>query len=231
MLDVGQGQCIILQSGDRVYMVDCGGEYADSAADIAAETLLSMGISRLDGLILTHFDSDHTCGVENLLTRIEIDSLLLPDEPENTDYGALTKKFPNSTLTVTQDLSFTWDSAKITVFAANGGENGNEKSLCVLFQSGNCDILITGDRPVHTELALVYVQDIPELDYLVAGHHGAQSSTSNALLSRLKPKTVLISVGKDNRYGHPAPALLERLKEHGCKILRTDLLGTIIIRG
>ena len=231
MLDVGQGQCILIQSGDRVYMVDCGGEYADSAADIAAETLLSMGISRLDGLILTHFDSDHSCGVENLLTRIQVDTLMLPDEPENADYAAFIKKYENSAITVTQDLSFAWSSAEIKVFAANGGENGNEKSLCVLFQSENCDILITGDRPVHTELALLYIQDIPELDYLIAGHHGAKTSTSNALLARLKPKTVLISVGKDNRYGHPAPELLERLKDHGCKILRTDLLGTIIIRG
>ena len=231
MLDVGQGQCILLQSGDRVYMVDCGGEYADSCADIAAETLLSMGISRLDGLILTHFDSDHICGTESLLTRIQVDTLILPDEPEHSDYVFLTQKYPGSFITVTRDLSFAWSTGKITVFAANGGENGNEMSLCVLFQSENCDILITGDRPVHTELALVYIQDIPELDYLVAGHHGAQTSTSNALLARLKPKTVLISVGEDNRYGHPSAELLDRLHAHGCKILRTDLLGTITIRG
>lgn len=230
VLDVGQGQSILLQSGQRTYMVDCGGDYAEGTADIAAETLLSMGITRLDGLILTHFDADHTCGVENLLSRIQVDTLFLPDDTEHADYALLSGKSKNA-ITVTQDLFIAWSSAKITVFSANGGTNSNEKSLCVLFQSGNCDILITGDRPISTELMLLFYADIPQLDYLVAGHHGARTSTSDALLRRLKPETVLISAGENNRFDHPHQEVLERLLAHGCKILRTDLLGTIVIRG
>lgn len=230
VLDVGQGQSILLQSGQRTYMVDCGGDYAEGTADIAAETLLSMGITRLDGLILTHFDADHTCGVEYLLSRVQVDSLLLPDDTEHANHALLSAQ-ADQAITVTQDLSFVWDTAKITVFCANGGTNSNEKSLCVLFQSGNCDILITGDRPISTELALLFYADIPQLDYLVAGHHGARTSTSDALLRRLKPETVLISAGVNNRFDHPHQEVLERLNVHGCKILRTDLLGTIIIRG
>lgn len=231
MLDVGQGQCILLQSGARTYMVDCGGDYDEGTADIAAETLLSMGISRIDGLIITHFDADHVCGAAYLLSRIRVDTLMLPEDPENDTYNALPDLCTGRVITVNQDIAFSWDTAQMTVFAGNGGDYGNEMSLCVLFQSGNCDILITGDRPVRTELALLFHRDIPELEYLVAGHHGADTSTSNALLNRLKPKTVLISVGKNNRNGHPAPNLLARLKMHGCNILRTDLQGTITIRG
>ncbi len=231
MLDVGQGQCILLQSGDRTYMVDCGGDYAEGTADVACETLLSMGISRLDGLILTHFDRDHTCGAQYLLSRIQVDILMLPEEAEHAFGEFLAEETRQSAIVVSQDISFTWNDASLTVFAANGGDYGNEMSLCVLFQSKNCDILITGDRPVETELALLFHRQIPELDYLVAGHHGAQTSTGDALLRYLKPKTVLISCGKNNRNGHPSAALLARLKEHGCKILRTDLQGTITIRG
>lgn len=231
MLDVGQGQCILLQSGQRTYMVDCGGDYGESTADIAAETLLSMGISRIDGLIITHFDADHICGAPYLLSRIQVDTLMLPEDPESAYNELLSGLCSGRVITVTQDIAFSWDTAALSVFAGNGGDYGNEMSLCVLFQRENCDILITGDRPVSTELALLFHRDIPELEYLVAGHHGADTSTSDALLERLKPETVLISVGENNRNGHPSPNLLARLKEHGCEILRTDLQGTIIIRG
>ncbi len=230
MLDVGQGQCVILQSGERCYMVDCGGDYPEGTADIAAETLLSMGISRLDGLILTHFDTDHICGAEHLLTRIQVDHLILPEDPAAADAAKLMAICDGTVITAAQDLSFSWDSGKITVFAGNGGQYGNEMSLCVLFQSENCDILITGDRPVATEAALLLQRELPELEILVAGHHGAKTSTGNLLLAYLKPKTVLISAGENNRFGHPATELLERLKAHGCKIYRTDLQGTIVIR-
>lgn len=231
MLDVGQGQCILLQSGDRTYMVDCGGDYGENTADIAAETLLAMGISRIDGLVLTHYDSDHCCGAEYLLTRIQVDTLMLPEDPESEYNAVLSNLCDGKVITVTQDIAFFWETGEITVFAGNGGDYGNEMSLCVLFQSGNCDILITGDRPIERELALLFHRDIPELEYLVAGHHGAEDSTGETLLQRLKPKTVLISVGENNRFGHPASNLLDRLKKYGCQILRTDLQGTIMIRG
>jgi beta-lactamase superfamily II metal-dependent hydrolase len=70
VLDVGQGQSIILQSEGKTYLVDCGGSYDDTAANIAAHKLLSQGIARLDGVILTHFDADHSGGVDYLLSRI-----------------------------------------------------------------------------------------------------------------------------------------------------------------
>ncbi len=231
MLDVGQGQCILLQSGQRSYVVDCGGDYSQQAADSAAETLLSMGISRIDGLILTHFDIDHSGGAEYLLTRITADSIILPQTWGATQTPPWIYSGNSQVWTIQEDLSATWGHSKITIFAPNGGENGNEMGLCVLFQSGNCDILITGDRPKAQELELLSHVQLPKLDYLVAGHHGANSSTGPSLLAATRPETVLISVGRDNRYGHPKQELLERLQSFGCRILRTDHQGTIIIRG
>ncbi len=228
VLDVGQGQCILLQSGSRTYMVDCGGDYPEGVADTAAETLLSMGINRIDGLILTHYDNDHAGAAPYLMQRIQVDTLILPEENQDSP---LVQMVPGSAVIVSRDMAVSWEGGSITIFAANGGNNGNEMSLCVLFQSGNCDILITGDRPMEQEVNLLCHAPIPQLEFLIAGHHGADSSTGNVLLESTRPHTVIISVGAGNGYGHPGQQLLERLRQYGCMVRRTDLEGTIIIRG
>jgi competence protein ComEC len=107
---------------------------------------------------------------------------------------------------------------------------GNESGICVLFQTENCDILITGDRGELGEMLLLQQRSLPELEVLVAGHHGSAGSTSERLLAHTNPETVVISVGENNSYGHPAEAMLERLKVTGCEIFRTDLDGTILYR-
>ena len=92
------------------------------------------------------------------------------------------------------------------------------------------DILITGDSTATGEWDLVRNTELPYVDILIAGHHGSKYSTSQFLLDAVKPETVVISVGKNNFYGHPAPELLERLEQYHCGILRTDLDGTVIFR-
>ena len=102
--------------------------------------------------------------------------------------------------------------------------------MCVLFETENCAILITGDRSSEGELLLLLEAELPKVDLLVAGHHGSKYSTSERLLERVQPDYVLISAGKDNSFGHPAPELLLRLQSFGCRVYRTDLHGTIIFR-
>lgn len=225
VLDVGQGQCIILQCEGKTFLVDCGGDYAEDAADIAAETLLSQGISRVDGIIVTHFDEDHMGGVEYLLTRIDTNALLLPDYEQHTLHG-----YENA-IPVSQTLELAFGNAKITLIPAENGEVDNEWSMCVLFQTEKCDILITGDRNIQGELELMKQITLPDLEVLVVGHHGSRSSTSDALLAAATPEVAVISVGEGNRYAHPAEEVLERLENYGCEILRTDQEGTIIYRG
>lgn len=225
VLDVGQGQCILLQSEGRTFLVDCGSDYGNAAADTAAQTLLSQGICHLDGVILTHFDDDHAGGVQNLLTRIETDALLLPAYEEN-DLTAHTDACP-----ITQNTVVRYGNTTITLFPAKSGASGNECSLCVLFQAENCDILITGDRTGTGEAQLMEQMSLPDLEVLVVGHHGSKTSTSEALLMATEPKAAVISVGADNSYGHPAQSVLDRLAEYGCQIYRTDLNGTIIMKG
>ena len=100
-----------------------------------------------------------------------------------------------------------------------------------MFQPESCDILITGDRSEAGEEELMQHTDLPDLEILIAGHHGSRTSTSWELLDETRPEIVIISVGADNRYGHPTWETLERLKLFGCNVYRTDLEGTIIFRG
>ena len=225
VLDVGQGQCIVLQCKGKTFLVDCGGDSDTRTADIAAQTLLSQGISRLDGLILTHTDADHAGAVENFLSRIAADVLILPPVPIETAVSADTEL-----LFAAENLELSFEGGKITVYRGITEEKSNENSLCVLFETENCAILITGDRGSFGEQMLLRNADMPDVDILIAGHHGSKNSTSEALLQTVRPEIVCISAGRDNPYGHPAPELLKRLEDFGCQIYRTDLQGDIVIR-
>ena len=91
------------------------------------------------------------------------------------------------------------------------------------------DILITGDLDQFAEMRLLSVWELPEVELLVAGHHGAADSVSSVLLETVRPETVVISVGEDNSYGHPAAQTVARIEGSGAEILCTDLLGTITV--
>lgn len=232
VLDVGQGQCILLHSDGKTFMVDCGGDNSDSAADLAIQTLYAQGITRLDGLVLTHYDADHAGGVASILSRMQVDTLFLPALPDDAGMEAAIKDAAKgNVVTVEKDMMLTFGETYLSIFSSQDLDSTNESSLCVLFQKRNCDILITGDRSTTGELMLLQTGRIPDIDILVAGHHGSESSTGEFLLKTTKPETVIISVGADNRYGHPSDTVLERLNSYGCTVRRTDLEGTIIIRG
>ncbi len=189
VLDVGQGQCILLQSEGRTYMVDCGGDSDTDTADIAAETLLSQGISRLDGLILTHGDRDHTGAAENLLSRVKRTS--------SSSHRRKVCDADNAEVVYAeQDLLLTYGKTNLHIFTTDSNRSENENSLCVLFDTENCDILITGDRSAYGERMLLHAGKIPEVDVLIAGHHGSKNSTCEDLLAAAQPQTVCISVGR-----------------------------------
>ncbi len=231
VLDVGQGQAILLQGDGKTFLVDCGGSNDDTVADVTAETLLSQGISRLDGIILTHYDRDHVGGLPNLLTRIDTDLLLLPHSYDEYGVGDSLRKLVPKAVTVMEDQDLTVGNVKIRLFAPESFNSGNESSMCVLFQAGKCDILITGDRGEAGERLLLKYHDLPDVDALVVGHHGGKNSATETLLRAVQPEYAFISVEEGNRYGHPRIETLRRLYEFGCIIYRTDENGTIIFRG
>lgn len=224
ILDVGQGQCILIQNEGSYFMIDCGGTGDTAVADLAAETLLSQGIAGLDGLILTHYDEDHAGAVEYFLTRIPTDALYLPGAAEH---------FPDETagFVVDEDLVLTMDKGSLTLFAPEFSGSNNESSLAILYRYEDWDMLITGDRTALAEKMLLERFDLPDLEVLVVGHHGSGTSTCAELLEATHPEIGVISVGKDNRYGHPKQEVLDRLGEYGCRVYRTDQDGTVVFRG
>lgn len=230
-LDVGQGQSILLSGGEGAALVDCGSanSWYDPGA-IAADYLLTLGHRRLDYLILTHFDADHINGVETLLSRVEVETLLVPAETGDQmarrqilDLAAargVRVRTPE-----TGPERFSLGGAAVSVFPPVGEGADNERGLSVLAEAGEA-LLITGDMSAATEEALLAAWDLPDLTYLAAGHHGSKYSTGEALLQALTPETVFISAGGSS-YGHPAEETLRRLAEQGCTVYRTDLHGTV----
>ncbi|MBQ1985640.1 MAG: MBL fold metallo-hydrolase, partial [Clostridia bacterium] len=227
-----QGQCILLESKDNCYVVDCGGFSDYATADLAAQTLRTRGVFQIDGLILTHFDYDHAGSAEALLYQIKTDHIYVPDaDRDNAIRDQLEYSHSGSIVKVRKTKKLDCGIGEITIFPGESGKDGNESSLCVLFQAKKCDILITGDRNTAGERYLIDYGNLPLIDILIVGHHGADSSTSLYLLQNLQPQTAVISVGKDNQYGHPDPNVINRLKRFNCTIWRTDRDGTIVFRG
>lgn len=230
VLDVGQGQCVLLQSKENAYMIDCGGKDGEQTAELALCALGAQGITELDGLILTHYDEDHANGAEYLTQVFPIKKLYLPDIDRTNSLRRQLSKTDIPIQWINKERSVFCGRGVLTLYPSENEINGNESSLCILFRGEKCDILITGDRNIAGERELLERADIPKLEILVAGHHGAATSSGLELLRETTPETVIFSVGKNNLHGHPAPETLERLSRFGCRVLRTDIDGKIIIR-
>ncbi|WP_304965447.1 DNA internalization-related competence protein ComEC/Rec2 [uncultured Oscillibacter sp.] len=231
VLDVGQGQSVVLASEGTFALVDCGSanSWKDPGA-AAARQLAAMGCERLDYLLLTHYDKDHVSGVTGLLDRLDVDTLLLPEGEDDAGpqeavlsaagaHGAAVRF-----ITAEERLDF--GRGTLTVYPPVGDAGDNERGLSVLASAGENDLLITGDMDAATEKKLLETFDLPDIEALVAGHHGSKYATSQALLDAVRPETACISVGS-NSYGHPTEETLLRLARQGCGIYRTDLHGTI----
>ncbi len=231
VLDVGQGQCVLLQSKNEAYLIDCGGDHAERTATAALSTMGAQGIHSLDGLILTHYDIDHAGGAVYLTQALDIETLYLPDTDEDNEIRCSLETQGIPIMWVEQNMSFSCGTGEISIFPAKTESKGNESSMCILFQGENCDILITGDRDIFGEAELFEQARIPDIDVLVVGHHGASTSTGLELLSKTKPEIAVISVGENNIHDHPHRETIARLERIGCLIRRTDQEGTIIIRG
>ena len=232
VLDVGQGLSVALTSGGRTALVDCGGTGSADPGDVAADYVQDLGLSRIDLVVLTHYHQDHAGGVPELLNRLDVGLLVLPDveadDPLRAEITALAAEQGVETLFVSENTGVALGEAALTIYGPLGTGGGNEEGLSVLCTAGEFDALITGDMNSVVEHRLVKYGNLPDIELLVAGHHGSKYSTSEELLLETKPETAVISTGY-NTYGHPAPETLERLAAAGCDIYRTDWSGTVTV--
>lgn len=229
VLDVGQGQSVILASSGVFTLVDCGSSNSwYDPGEIAARQLLTMGCRRLDRLVLTHYDSDHVNGVTALLARIQTDTLLVPDSEDSAGLRTVVLEAAAAHGT---EVVFVEDVTKeafgkgvLTIFPPLGDGEDNEEGLTILASAGEADFLITGDMDTQTEQKLLETYGLPDIEGMMAGHHGSKYATSQEILEALDPEEVCISVGS-NSYGHPTEELLTRLA--GRSVWRTDQQGSI----
>jgi len=236
MLDVGQGQCVLIRTGHFLTLMDCGGDCRDNPGDVAADYLQALGRSELDLLVVSHYHADHANGVPQLLSRIRVRQIAIPDveegDPLREEILSTAKERDVAVLFIREDTRLDLaEEDNLTIFAPVQEAGGtNELGLTVLATAGTADVLITGDMEREGELRLVEKAELPDIEVLVAGHHGSDTSTTQELLDRVKPELALISVGAGNKYGHPAQSTLERLDQAGTEIYRTDLYGTIEVQ-
>lgn len=236
VLDVGQGQSVLVQSGYLV-LVDCGGDSRDDPGDVAANYLQSVGRSDIELLVVTHYHADHANGIPQLLRRIGVGEIALPDVEEDSPLraeiiaAAGEKGIPVRFIREEEQFHLTREGDTVTVLPPMAEEGtANELGLTVLVSHKTLDVLITGDMEAEGERRLVETADLPDVEVLVVGHHGSNTSNTRELLETVRPELALISVGQNNKYGHPGWDALARLDEIGAKIYRTDLYGTIEVR-
>ena len=234
VLDVGQGSSAALLSGGRAALVDCGTDGSRGAGDIAADYFASMGRARLDLLVLTHFDIDHWSGVEQLFYRMKVEKVAIPGE--NVDPGdaariiALAEAEGAEVLLVDRTVELALGKSALTLFPPLGGDTTNESGLFALCSYGDFDALITGDADAFVEKMLVKYYPIPDIELLIAGHHGSKHSSCEQFLRAAAPEIAVISAGANNPYGHPDDETLERLEAAGAQVYRTDEEGTVTVR-
>lgn len=229
LLDVGQGQCLVLESQGETAVVDCGGGSCGGALE---PVLAGLGTETVDRLFLTHYDWDHIAGVFPLLLTGRVDRLCLPIPQEEDRLRAEWMV----TLAGERGTQVEWLEGEETVSLGTAqltwtvleGEDG--RGLALLAQQGDFSLLVTGDADEQGEEALMGQWELDRIQVLVAGHHGSAEATGEGLLDALRPQVTLFSVGTNNPYGHPAQETLDRCRRVGVQILRTDQNGTIWLK-
>lgn len=233
VIDVGQGDSILLKSHHKTVLVDTGGvsSFKDSSYDgqIFYNTLNplfhSLGIKKIDYLILTHGDKDHLGEAKTLLENFSVEKVIINSNRLNY----YEKKLINQkTIIGKPGLTFKLNDLDFIQLNENLIDE-NDSSQIYLVKYKNIKILLTGDASIKSEETLLENYDLGNVDILKVGHHGSNTSTSEKLLQELKPKIALISSGRENKFGHPHQEIITRLKEHHLRIYNTKEFGTITL--
>lgn len=238
MLDVGQGDSLFIESKEGVQVLVDGGPPGKLLGKLSQVT--PFYDRSIDLIIITNPDLDHIGGFIDLLKNYKVGAVLEPGTiNDSTTYRNLKEEIKNKNIPLylaregmkinlgqSTYLKILFPDRDVSTWSINDG------SVIAQLISGDTKVMLTGDATMKTERILLdkFSRELLDVDVLKVGHHGSHSSTSDAFVETLSPSYALISDGRDNKYGHPHEDVLNTLKEHGAKVYRTDLLGSIIMR-
>lgn len=250
MIDVGQGDSIliILPFNRGNYLIDTGGQITfpietwakkrkkfNTADDIIIPLLKSKGIHQLDKLILTHPDADHMGSAGELIENFKVGEIVIGGWSEehyrNLDFVSMARDKKMKMTVLKRGDHWVVGGAQFSVLSPYEKEgNKNDSSIVLHSEIGGLSWIFTGDMGEEGERELLSTFPQLQADILKVGHHGSKTSSSTFFLEQLQPKAALISVGKENGYGHPHGDVIGNLEGNGIKVFRTDEDGSIIYK-
>lgn len=242
-LDVGQGDCEVIISPKHkdVVMIDTGGkinyqketwqektkEYKDSEQLITF--LKSFGITKITKLIVTHGDYDHMGEAVNLVNDFKVEQVVFNCGDYNNLEKELIKVLNQKKIkyySCVKELNI--DNNKLYFLQTKKYDNENDNSNVIYTELNGYKFMFMGDASSTTEKEILNKYNLPDIDVLKVGHHGSKTSSSKELINEISPEYSIISVGKNNRYGHPNKEVLNNLAKS--KIFRTDENGSIMFK-
>ena len=234
MIDVGQGDALLIRTKDDNMLIDTG-PYT-SVAKLEA-FLKKAGIKTLDCVVFTHPHEDHVGGGETVIRDFEVGAVMLPDSTSSTQaYIRLLELIKEKNIPVTVPNAgdkYDFGEIKLTVLSAESeskADDLNSTSIVLRADYKNTSALFTGDAPRRIEKEIMErYGDLVDCDVLKVGHHGSSNSSDPDFLRAVSPVAALISCEKGNSYGHPYASTLRSLEEVGAVIYRTDIDSTVTL--
>ncbi|MFJ9383153.1 DNA internalization-related competence protein ComEC/Rec2 [Peribacillus sp. NPDC101481] len=250
IIDVGQGDSILisLPFNRGNYLIDTGGQITfpidmwakkrkkfNTADDIIIPLLKSKGIHQLDKLILTHPDVDHMGSAKELIENFKVGEIIIggwsEEQYRDMDFVTVARDKQMEMTVLKRGDHWVAGGVPFAVLSPyEKEENKNDSSIVLFTELGGLSWLLTGDMGEEGESELLRTFPQLQADILKVGHHGSKTSSSTPFLEQLQPKAALISVGKDNGYGHPHRDVIGNLERNGIKVFRTDEDGSIIYK-
>jgi DNA internalization-related competence protein ComEC/Rec2 len=242
VLDVGQGDAILLESARGSRLLVDGGPDPDRLL-VALDERIPAWDRRLDVVVLTHPHEDHVAGLAALLERYAVGRVFEPgmhgpgpgwqawDAELADDAIPRGHLFTGGRLRLDEvGLTVLWpDRGAVPLEPADTGTGINNVSIVLLGEVGRRRFILAGDIEEGIDPILLQ-RGIPRVDVLKVAHHGSATASTDAFLDAARPAVAVASAGTGNRYGHPAPGTLARLREHGARVYRTDKDGSVAIR-
>jgi len=229
-LDVGQGDSIMIHLDNNNILIDTGGNsYTNLSDNTIIPLLKSFGIRKLDFIITSHGDYDHMGEAVNLVNNFKVEKVIFNcgefNELENELIKVLDKKkIPYYSCIKELNIS----KNKLYFLQTREYDNENDNSNVIYTEIDGYKFMFMGDASSVTEKEILEKYNISNIDLLKVGHHGSKTSSSEEFINKISPKYSIISVGKNNRYGHPNKEVLNALEES--KIYRTDQDGSIMFK-